>query len=172
MHPTLKRTMIKLALPLVLLAATLLQLDEPAPARISGHDRAFDFWLGTWALTWNDTVKGTNVVTRELNGHVIAEHFTDPAGHYSGCSWSVYDSTADRWQQTWVDTQGAYLTFTGGLDGDRLVLRTAADPTGQHYKRMVFHSITADAFEWEWMATTDGGTSWQVQWHIHYQRQR
>src|SRR4051812_8113136 len=34
----------------------------------------FNFWLGNWQLTWNDTVHGTNNIFRE-NSCVIHENF-------------------------------------------------------------------------------------------------
>ena len=38
----------------------------------------FDFWMGDWELTWNDTSKGTNQITRIMNGCTLHEFFFDP----------------------------------------------------------------------------------------------
>src|SRR5580765_8009016 len=77
--------------------------------------RQFDFWVGDWELSWNDTSKGTNTITLEMNDFVVYEHFKDHANKYFGWSWSVYDTLAGKWKQTWVDNQGAYLDFTGQM---------------------------------------------------------
>jgi len=73
----------------------------------------FDFWLGNWDLTWSDTAKGTNSVKKILDGCVINENFSDPASHYMGMSWSMYDLKKAEWKQTWVDNQDGYIILTG-----------------------------------------------------------
>src|SRR5688500_17263888 len=78
----------------------------------------FDFWLGTWELTWNDTMHGTNYVEKILDGCTVQENFTDPATNFTGKSWSVYDLNYNRWQQTWVDNKGGYIVLTGNMIGD------------------------------------------------------
>src|SRR6266567_2569688 len=104
----------------------------------------FDFWLGDWNLTWNDTLHGTNHVEKIMGGCTVQENFNDPNVNYSGKSWSVYNSNYKMWQQTWVDDQGGYIDLTGGMMGDSMVLTTAEitvptsiSATGKMISRMV-----------------------------------
>src|SRR5581483_10916459 len=71
----------------------------------------FDFWLGNWDLTYNDTMHASNQITKELESCVIHEKFKDPATKYFGESWSVYNPKTKKWQQTWVDSQGGYIVL-------------------------------------------------------------
>ena len=132
----------------------------------------FDFWLGDWQLTYNDTSHATNTITKEMKGCVIHEHFNDPDKSYRGESWSVYNPRTKLWQQTWVDDQGAYIVLKGTYSDGKMTLTT--EPVMNNgvktVSRMIFHNITKDSFDWEWEATTDDGKTWKNNWHIHYQR--
>lgn len=132
----------------------------------------FDFWVGEWELSWSDSVRGSNLVTREMNGFVISEHFNNPANQYMGWSWSVYDTLAGKWKQTWVDNQGAYLDFVGGMQDDKMILeRSYVNSAGKLLKqRMIFYNISKNNFDWDWESSADGGTNWKSNWKIHYQR--
>lgn len=75
----------------------------------------FDFWVGNWPLTWNDTSHGTNRVQKMMDGCTVNENFYDPAMKYSGSSWSVYNPQLKLWQQTWVDNQERIYCFIGQI---------------------------------------------------------
>ncbi|MFZ1686011.1 MAG: hypothetical protein WAU70_01200 [Flavobacteriales bacterium] len=133
----------------------------------------FDFWIGQWDLTWADGGKGTNTITKEMNGHVVHEHFADPATNYHGESWSMWDAPANKWKQTWVDDQGNYMAFEGGQVEDRMELsmHQPDKKTGEPVLwRMVFFNITPNAFDWEWRSSPDEGKTWELKWAIHYVR--
>ena len=135
----------------------------------------FDFWLGSWNLTYNDTVHATNHITKEMNGCVLHEHFDDPKNSYKGESWSVYSAAKKVWQQTWVDDQGAYIALTGEFKDGRMTLFTepALTPAGLKMQyRMLYYNITPDSFDWDWASTTDDGKTWKLNWHIHYDRKK
>jgi hypothetical protein len=76
------------------------------------------------------------------------------------------------WRQTWVDTSGAYLSFTGRFDGEQMELRT--EPREHEGRvlvnRMVFREITDDSIRWEWQVSHDEGLSWDDVWTIDYAR--
>ncbi len=133
----------------------------------------FDFWVGMWNATWDDTGKGTNHITKELDGCVIHEHFaTLDSVPFVGRSYSVYNINTQQWHQTWVDNSGGYLDFTGGMVGDKMILSRTAHPKGKEpfMQRMVFSNIKSDSFDWDWQKSTDGGDTWVDLWHIHYTR--
>lgn len=145
-----------------------------APPPCSGLEyRQFDFWLGTWALSWEGGT-GTNVISSEMGGCVIEENFTTSDDQpFVGNSLSVYDARSKTWKQTWVDNSGGYLDFEGGMVGDSMILaRSFVDTSGTtRWQRMVFFNIEHDSLDWHWMKSTDGKT-WELAWAIHYTRQK
>jgi hypothetical protein len=141
--------------------------------------KQFDFWLGDWKVAWDATPgmpagTGVNRVSRILDGCVIEENFrTDEAEPLVGRSLSVWNPGRRLWQQTWVDNQGSYLDFTGGLGDGRMTL--AREGTGSNGKRrlqrMIFENIRSDALDWRWESSADG-REWQTNWRIRYTRIR
>lgn len=154
--------------------------SAPKPCS-SAAARQFDFWLGEWDLTWpaeqtggepGDTGTGTNRLDRLFGDCAIEENFSTSDGRFQGRSLSVYDEEAGLWRQTWVDSSGGYLVFSGGLVGDEMELRTAAvERNGESLvNRMVFSGITTDSLTWHWQGSRDGGQSWNELWTISYTR--
>lgn len=124
----------------------------------------FDFWIGTWTCTDpSDGSVGTNTVSRVLGGKVVEEVFsiTDATGTgLDGRSYTVLDPQRG-WCQTWVDSAGAYLDFTGGpTDGGMVLARPGA--------RMLFRDVTAACFTWDW--EKDTGSGWELAWRLLYVR--
>jgi hypothetical protein len=70
-----------------------------------------------------------------------------------------------------VDNQGSFWSFVGGFADGRMTLQTDDVRDGRPVKlRMVWYAIAADALEWNWERSDDGGQTWQVLWHLHYTR--
>lgn len=46
---------------------------------------------------------------------------------------------------------------------------TNADGKEVH-QRMIWFNIEEDSLEWNWEKSTDGGKTWQLNWHISYTR--
>ncbi len=137
----------------------------------------FDFWLGEWALTWEDHGRGHNSVTKILGDRIIREKFTtlhdDKSDTpFQGMSVSVYNEATNQWKQTWVDNQGNYLDFVGGFkDGQMILSRETIIEGKPARQRVIWENIQADSLDWLWQRSDDGGQSWQTLWHIHYSRQ-
>jgi len=131
--------------------------------------RQFDFWLGEWDGRW-DGGHGTNVVTAELDDTVILERFDGrPGTPLRGLSLSVYDAEDTVWKQTWVDSTGGYLDFTGAFEHGEMELRREARENGTLVPyRMRFTEISAERFLWLWERQSDG--RWLVRWRIDYTR--
>lgn len=168
----------KIFLFLVCLTASL-PLFAQAPCK-QPEQKQLDFWIGEWTLTWPaqngaPAGHGTNSVRRILDGCVVEESFSGegPAAML-GRSVSIFDASDKKWKQTWVDNQGSYLDFVGGLqDGQMSFWREVSKPDGtKSISRMVWRNVTADAFDWSWESSKDGGKTWQVMWPIHYQRKK
>ena len=137
----------------------------------------FDFWVGKWAATWDEgngvIGKGTNDITKTLDGKVIQENFEIYEGAskgFKGTSLTVFNPQTKNWKQAWADNQGGYFDFTGELDGEKRIFKTA--PKERNGKtivqRMVFYNITDNKMTWDWEASQDGGKTWTLSWRINY----
>jgi hypothetical protein len=152
---------------------------QPKPCSET-QQKQLDFWVGEWNLTWpganaGETAHGTNSVRRILDGCIVEENFSGgDAIHLRGMSVSIFDVSAGKWKQTWVDNEGGYLDFAGeSKDGQMILSRESMHPDGtKSLQRMVFKNITHDEFDWSWEGSKDGGKTWTVTWPIHYQRKR
>jgi hypothetical protein len=156
--------------------------ELPAPCT-SSEAAQFDFWLGEWDLSWpaeqtggqvGETGHGTNRIERLLGQCVIEENFAMDDGSFLGRSLSVFDTRAELWMQTWVDSSGGYLLFSGGFDGSQMELRTTpVEREGEvAVNRMVFHDISAESLQWDWQGSRDGGQTWNYLWTISYRRRK
>ena len=163
-----------LATMLMFQMLTLSAQNTPRPCSAQEATQ-FDFWVGNWNLYSADTLTGTNTVYKVMEGCAVQENFSSPDASYIGKSWSVYSPLTKLWQQTWVDNQGGFIYLTGKFEYGALTLFTQPGklPNGKEVtNRMVFHSINLDSFDWEWEASTDNGTTWKNNWHIHYMRKK
>lgn len=164
-----------------LIVGSLLGLIGFSASAQSSPETIYDFWMGTWDLSWTGAngqeEKGRNVITKILDGKVLQENFEALEGAqkgYKGQSMSVYNPATKTWYQTWMDNQGGNINFTGEVDEDRKIFKTAIqNRNGQQViSRMVFYDIKADSFNWDWESTTDGGSTWNLNWRIKYARSK
>ena len=142
----------------------------------SENSRQFDFWIGNWSLDWKNADgtngKGTNVVKKIYDGCVIEENFDGtPSIPLKGKSFSVYDEKNKIWKQTWVDNNGSYLDFKGGMIDNKMILKRNFNLNGNKiFQRMIFYNIGENEFDWNWEKSTDEEKTWQLLWKIHYMR--
>jgi hypothetical protein len=163
------------------LLAFSVHLDAQTPDTIAPATH-FDFWAGTWDATWNEpggqTGRGTNTITKTLDGRVLQEQFRILEGAskgFKGTSISVYQPRFKRWKQAWADNQGGYYDFTGRKEGDRRFFQTEVTELTDGRKltqRMVFYDITEEAMTWDWEISYDAGETWALQWRINYTRKK
>ncbi len=163
----------------VLLAACLAVAEGPAhPNCALPQQKQFDFWLGDWELTSpgekpGEVLHSTNRIKRIVGGCIIQESFQSGGeSPLIGTSLSVFDATAGKWKQTWVDNDGSYLDFVGEFkDRQMILVREAARPDGTRFlQRMVWKNISANELDWSWERSKDDGRTWEVVWPIHYKR--
>lgn len=71
---------------------------ENCPCCTENH-KAFDFWIGEWAVTNPDgTPAGKNSIKRIQNGCVIQENWISANGGYTGTSHNFYNSVDKQWE--------------------------------------------------------------------------
>jgi len=160
----------------IICAAVLFAQDDQKKPCSAPECRQFDFWTGQWDLTWLDKngkeMHGSNTITAILDSCAIQEQFDgNPAMSFRGMSLSVYDTKNAVWRQTWVDNNGGYLDFTGGLQENSMVLSRKTLQNGKEvWQRMRWYEIRRDALKWDWEISDDGGETWQLRWRIYYKR--
>jgi len=149
-------------------------------SRVATPERAFDFWVGEWALESRSRVDyerdewttgpASNRISRILDGRALLEEFDGrPAEEFRGTSLTAWDGST--WRQVWVDTSGNWMEFTGGATGDEVILsRPAVVRDRPAIQRMVFDRIETDAFRWRWQVSWDDGGEWLLLWEILYRR--
>lgn len=131
-------------------------------------DSDFDFWLGRWEVRWAGDGRGTNTVRKILGDRVVLEEFDGTPGiALKGNSFSVFDPDDRLWRQTWVDSEGNYLLFEGGLRADG-AMELRGTRHGEAF-RMVWSDIEADTLTWVWERSEDG-SHWQILWTLEYAR--
>lgn len=124
----------------------------------------FDFWIGDWdSYDAHDNLQGHLLVTKVLDGCALQEswHGTDGA---LGSSFTIYDSTRNIWNQTWVSNHGTLLSLEGYGQGHALVL------LGSHVgadKRVQLHRTTWTRLDGGrvhqlWDFSVDGGLTWEI----------
>ena len=107
--------------------------NVPPPKRpdcSAAERRQLDFWIGAWSVT--DTAKGYPVGTSRIepvmNGCAIKESYDAPqapGAPYSGTSYTAFDRNDGKWHQFYVDVNGNATWYSGGRQGDDMVLIAA-----------------------------------------------
>lgn len=140
---------------------------EPTTAPACGTQvhRQFDFWIGDWdafdADNPNKVVARTRV-TRILGGCVLLEDYQGTDGHF-GQSFTIYDSSRERWHQTWVTNQGTLLVIEGSFADGKMVLQGADRMKGKTRQvRGTWTGVPEGVHEYA-VISTDGGKTW-TQW--------
>jgi hypothetical protein len=155
-----------------------------AGACTASEHRQLDFWLGEWDVVvrarkapdsseWGEA-RGSQRIESALGGCVVAEHFAadGPGPAWAGASYSMWQPASRTWRQTWVDDQGSYLLFTGGLEAG--VMTLYGEPRQVKGKRvrmrMIFLEVAADSMRWEWQREAEGVPGWTAMMVIEYRR--
>ena len=99
--------------------AVFLQADQNLrPCMHDERYRAFDFWLGHWAVYGNPEKTGPlfghNTITQTEQGCLLMEHWQGASGS-TGTSMNYFDGTLQKWVQRWVSASGVVIDYSGGL---------------------------------------------------------
>jgi hypothetical protein len=151
--------------------------DEAAasPCHTDETARAFDFWIGEWAVFREGRRAGTNTVTLLLDGCVIMENWTNVQGR-QGKSFNWVDRSTyaePRWRQLWVDDAGNTLDYADGAfrDGAMRFSGRTIDAAGDTVlQRLSFVPVHPDTVRQIFEASRDGGASWRTTWDGRYVR--
>jgi len=142
-----------------------------ATACDSLEHRAFDFWLGEWAVRTPDgKLAGVNRIAKEYDGCVIHERYDTGRG-YSGESLNIYDAGRKTWHQTWVDTSGTLLLLEGGLrSGSMLLEGQTVGAEARAIKQRITWTPNADGSVRQLWESTDAKGQWSIVFDGTYKR--
>lgn len=152
---------------------------SPAPASPCKTDpvyRQFDFWIGEWDVeNPKGEIVGRSSIQLIEGDCVLLENYTGVRNSsYTGKSFNVYNAAIGRWQQFWVDNQGAVLEFSGEYN-DR-ELRYTGESIGSRnqptrHKLTFFHREDGTVRQL-WEQSIDGGSTWTVAFDGLYRKKK
>lgn len=144
----------------------------PNPCADANH-HAFDFWVGHWDV---QPYAGGPVVAHSLieslyGGCAIRENWM-PIGKTGGGSLSNYDKGLGTWHQSWVDSAGSRVEFTGGMQGDAMVLTGLWGGVASGKDGLVRMTYTREkgGVRQKGDVSTDNGKTWAPSFDLLYTR--
>jgi hypothetical protein len=171
-------------LPAILLAAavpaaSMAQAPTPAappepPKCTASESRQFDFWIGEWNVTDQQTGQhaGESHIEKLYGGCVLRENWSSDG--FRGGSLNTWWKGDGKWHQTWMDQAGAFRHFIGGLESGKMVM-VARQPSQREPGKTVLVRLTftpnADGTVRQFSDfSTDEGKNWQFRYDYLYRR--
>ncbi len=149
---------------------SILAVQGTASVGLPPEARQFDFWLGRWSLTVSGPAAATsNITSFGIGGGLaILEDYNQPG--YRGTSVSVYSPRDHAWNQIWLDSQGGYIDFTGGLENGKMIISGPLDEASAGRYRLIYYNITGQSIDQKYDLSSNGGQSWETNFAAHYRR--
>lgn len=143
----------------------------PPPACTAPEHRRFDFWVGRWDVypTGTRQLIARSLIERLYAGCAIRENWMPLQGPGGG-SLNAWRPAERRWRQTWTDGGNAWVEFTGGIEGNAMVLIAPVRlPDGtQALSRMTFTRGENGSVRQAGARSTDNGATWTPQFDFTY----
>jgi hypothetical protein len=138
----------------------------PPPACTAPEHRQFDFWVGRWDVypTGTQRLVAHSLIERLYGDCVIRESWMPLRGG-GGSSLNSWRPGERRWRQLWADSANSWAEFSGGLEGEAMVLVAGAGPTRS---RMTYSRQPGGAVRQLVEQTNDGGATWAAQYDFTY----
>jgi hypothetical protein len=162
---------------LVAIALAAMQTAQPAapppPTCVTPEHRQFDFWVGYWDVyrTGTDRLVAHSLIERRYAGCAIRENWMPLQGQEGG-SFSAWRPDTGQWRQTWVDSSGGWVEFTGGMASDAMELtgnwRGVVTPGQDGLVRMRYTREADGAVRQLGEVSTDGGATWAPNFDFTY----
>ena len=130
------------------------------PCKYVSEHRQFDFWVGEWVVQDpKGQVVGKNEVKLILDECVLFENWTGSLGG-QGKSLNFYNSTTNKWCQTWVDDKGGILELSGEYKDGVMKLVGENNQGAKVLTHLTFTKISSDRVHQVWEQSTDNGNTW------------
>jgi len=138
-------------------------------------------WFSGWPATW--------VWKYVLDGFAVQdlwfqkeENLPPPRvslhRDYSGTNMRIYDTAKEKWEIMWFHnglnskgTPNGTSQFEAEFMDDQIIM-TPKNPGSGTLRRIVFHNITADSFDWKSETSEDEGETWKPRFRIEGKRSR
>jgi hypothetical protein len=139
---------------------------SPAPCETPEH-RAFDFWVGEWSVSRADTNAkvAESRIEKLYGGCAIRENWMPIVGTGGG-SLNVYDPQHQLWRQSWADSSGAWVDFSGCIVDKAIILtglwRNYVAPGKDALIRMTYSKRDDGSVSQVGEQSTDFGKSWSI----------
>lgn len=144
---------------------------------VASENRQFDFWLGEWDVSPSGSPTGAVVAESSISMHdqgcVMIEYWR-PFNGAHGHSINIYDSTDQKWHQTWADATGRRTEYAGTFHDGAMYLDNlsgagpGAAPGAR--ARMNFQALDPNTVR-QWGENFDPATNaWTVVWDLTYRR--
>lgn len=174
------KRMLALAGLLALAAPASAQMAVPPPpgtvakACQDAERRQFDFWIGTWDVypTGKPKLVAHSRIESVYNGCGVRENWM-PLNGNDGGSLSTFVPAEKGWRQTWIDSGGARVEFTGGWNGQAMVLTGLWPEVANGQDGLVRMTYTAGedrSVRQLGEVSTDGGKTWGPSFDFTYRR--
>lgn len=150
----------------------------------TGSPGQFDFLIGNWHINqrrWDATTKtwdhfeGESTCWSILGGQCSIEELRIPARNFFGMGLRVFDGESQTWHDHWYSGRMAKLyspgVAGGFVNGVGTFISEESDAEGHYLVRGMWDEITGNACRWQQAISRDGGTTWQDNWVMHWQRQ-
>lgn len=146
--------------------------DGNGPCTSAAHGQ-FDFWIGSWnVFTPDGKPAGHNTITRILDGCVVFENWKSAGSAFAGQSFNTWDPVAQTWNQTWVDTSGATIYFSGTrVDNVMTLSGERSDSEGKLFDRMSYTINSDGTVRQHWQQSRDG-KDWKTVFDGLYRKQQ
>jgi len=137
-------------------------------------NRAFDFWLGNWAVTYPGATSGArSTVSLDLGQCLIVESWNGGKGH-SGKNMLAYSGDDKSWHGMFADNEGRVHVFEGKVTAGGAEFQ---GPSVGRNGETVLNRIkvvrkTPDKVEQLWEQSTDNGANWKMVFHGEYSRRK
>jgi len=146
------------------------------PCRDAEHHpeyRQLDFWVGDWEVFDGVQKVGDSSVQLILKDCVVLENWTDLTGS-QGKSFNKYNPNSKKWEQFWVEDNGATNYFYGSLvDGEMRYELTRPRKDGSTLMRhMTFSRLPNGEVRQYSQASTDLGKTWSTEYDFTYHKRQ
>ena len=145
----------------------------PPPACTAPEHRQMDFWVGRWDVypTGTQRLVAHSLIERLYGDCAIRENWMPLRGGGGG-SLNSYRPDEHRWHQTWTDSQNSWTEFTGGMEGEAMVMTAPGRnpdvrPT---LVRMTYTHAADGSVRQVGTQSDDNGATWQPRYDFTYVR--
>ena len=147
----------------------------------------FEFLVGTWRIrhrrlterlkganSWEE-FEGRSVARQVLAGLGNLDEITmdQAAGRLHGITLRLYDPTSRQWSIHWADSAHGTLDspMVGGFEAGRGEFFAQETFAGKRvFSRFIWSNITDASCRWEQALSADGGTTWETNWIMEFDR--